>query len=303
MPPAPTPDENKRLVFRNLTKRLGKNLVLDDLSCELQGGITGILGTNGAGKTTLIRILAGLLPPDNGEVLLDNKVIDLQSRPWRDCIGYVPQSPGLYERMTVDEFLDYMLLLSGWKEREDRSKRVKETTTAFNLLAYRDIPLGHLSGGTKQRVAIAQAFVHSPSVLLLDEPTNSLDSEERNRFHNYLIGLSTHKTVLIIGHIINELYSVCSSLVILNKSRIPYHGSPDELISREKSNLREFTVTRDEYNKLLNAGVPVVGVRQHQGNELIVRCDARAEGIPGGDRVVPTLEEAYKLFLNTQRQK
>ena len=196
---------NHSLAFSGVSKRFGERVILDRVAATLETGITAILGPNGAGKTTLLRILAGLLPPDEGTFQLDNSIINTESRFWRNQIGYLPQAPGLYERMTIRDFLDYMLLLSAWKDRDTRTARISEVMEQLNLMEYSGTAIGRLSGGTRQRAAIAQALIHKPMILLLDEPTNNLDADERERFHRLLANLGEKRIVVVIGHVVNEI--------------------------------------------------------------------------------------------------
>lgn len=286
------------LRFHDVTKHYGEILVLEGVSATLSQGITGILGPNGTGKTTLIRILAGLLPADSGEFFLDDSRIHLEKQSWRERIGYLPQSPGLYGRMTVYEFLDYMLLLSAWKRRTDRRKRIEEVSTALNLHHHLDIPIGNLSGGIKQRAAIAQALIHSPDVIFLDEPTNNLDAEERQRFHEYVFGISTTKITLFIGHIVNELPSICRNVMVLRSGRIIFHDSPHKLISLADGVVRQATVTRDDFERSLKGTLRLVGAQQDEDN-VTIRFDSRQGNVEGSLLVTPTLEEAYKILLHS----
>ncbi len=288
----------KALQFQGVTKKYEKRLILDAVSGSVSTGVTGILGPNGAGKTTLIRILAGLLPFDSGEFFLDTQKIQLQSHAWRQQIGYLPQSPGLYQRMTVREYLDYMLLLSGWKERVRREARIEEIITILNIDRRLHVPLGHLSGGTKQRVAIAQALVHDPGVVFLDEPTNNLDSEERQRFHEYLSDIGKVKIIFFIGHIINELASVCGKILILDGSKILFHDSPSTLISFTNQLVKQVTLSRVEYQRSMKTSLKPLSMIQGD-NDLVIRYDSRYGDVAGSIHVAPTLEEAYKIILRS----
>jgi len=193
------------LRFDSISKSFGNTVVFDEVSATLHSGIIGILGANGAGKTTLIRILAGLLPCDIGKFYYNGERLDVGLPFWRERIGYLPQSPGLYERMTLQGFLDYMLLLSDWRIRAARKERIGEIILQLNMLHVADTPISHLSAGTRQRVAIEQALIHKPGVLFLDEPTKSLDSEERHRFHDYLQLRDDVQTFLTSNSLLDSL--------------------------------------------------------------------------------------------------
>ena len=284
------------LSFNNVTKHYGKHSVLDGVSGAVSCGITGVLGPNGSGKTTLLRILAGLLPCESGEFFLDNERIDRDARSWCRRIGYLPQSPGLYERMSVYDYLDYMLLLSGWKERGSRRMRIEEVSMALNLHNHSDVPIGNLSGGTKQRAAIAQALVHKPDVIFLDEPTNNLDSEERQRFHDYLFAVSATKITFFIGHIVNELPSLCEKILILDGGRIIFHDSPGKLVTLAHGVIRQITAPRAEFERSLQSKLRVLSV-EHNGDAVTARFDSRLKDLEGSIPVTPTLEEAYKVVL------
>jgi ABC-2 type transport system ATP-binding protein len=227
------------VVFSGVSKSFGQKIILDRVGATLETGITAILGPNGAGKTTLLRILAGLLPPDEGEFRLDNAAMNPESRFWRNQIGYLPQSPGLYERMTVTDYLDYMLLLSAWKDRATRSARISQVMEQLNLMEYAGTAIGHLSGGTRQRAAIAQALIHNPMILLLDEPTNNLDADERERFHRLLAHIGEDRVVVVIGHVVNEIAAHSRKLLVVSGGRMSFFDTPAALVALAGGVLRE----------------------------------------------------------------
>jgi ABC-2 type transport system ATP-binding protein len=288
----------KKLEALDISKRFGSTSVLDSVSLETTHGITGILGPNGCGKTTLLRTIAGLLPRDSGVLKFNGEIVNVESQMWRSLIGYLPQSPTLYERMTVGDFLDYELLLSKWRTRAGRNQRVMEILQLFNLSHAGQIPIGHLSGGTKQRVAIAQAFIHNPSVLLLDEPTNNLDTEERIRFHNQLVTNSSDLIVLYVGHSVNDVAKVCSNLLILAGTRIIFSGNPDGLLESAKGYVKEMEVSPADYRDILSDGTRILhaGLRE---TSVLLHYDGRFKDLVGGHEVDPTFEEAYQVCCNT----
>ena len=240
------------MVFSDVSKRFGQKIILDRVAATLETGITAILGPNGAGKTTLLRILAGLLPPDEGEFQLDNATMKPESRFWRNQIGYLPQAPGLYERMTVKDYLDYMLLLSAWKNRDTRRSRISQVMEQLNLVEYAGTAIGHLSGGTRQRAAIAQALIHNPMILLLDEPTNNLDADERERFHRLLGHIGEDRVVVVIGHVVNEIAAYSRKLLVVSGAQISFFDTPAALVALAGGRLRQDEVEQ-AYRLLLRS--------------------------------------------------
>lgn len=288
------------LELHTISKCFGERIVLKDASATVSSGITGLLGANGSGKTTILRIIAGLLDQDSGELFFNKEKISQKSKFWRSQIGYLPQSPALYERMTVTEYLDYMLLLSGWKQHGMRQVRIEELIHSLNLVPYKDVPLGHLSGGTRQRAAIGQAFIHNPCVLLLDEPTNNLDAEERIRFHNQLIAQSQHRVVLYVGHVVNDLALVCSKILVLAETQIQFEGEPQELVRLMQGVVKEAAFPISDSLDVARLGLRILRVGRN-AEHLTIRYDARFGDSPDGAEVIPTLEEAYQALCNSVR--
>jgi ABC-type multidrug transport system ATPase subunit len=198
--------------------------------------------------------------------------------------------------MKVYDFLDYMLLLSRWRNRE---KRINEILEKLNLKECSQIKIGNLSGGTKQRVAIAQAIIHEPQILFLDEPTNNLDSEERNRFHEYILTNSADNVIVYIGHIVNELYNICSRLLIVGDGRIQFDGTPLELLNHSENYLREIEIEKERYNDELKTKLKIFNFKQNGVNTIKIRFDGRIHDLPGSVTVKPDLDDAYRLFLNS----
>lgn len=283
--------------FNNVTKSFSENHVLRGISGSFSIGITGLLGINGAGKTTFLKILAGLLKMDDGEILFNDKKINLNSQEWKEKIGYLPQISGMYERMKIREYLEYLLLLSRWKSKTKINERIEEILNKFDLKIHQERYIGHVSGGIRQRVAIAQAFIHNPQILLLDEPINNLDPEQRLSFYNYLATISEDKIIICVSHNINSLASICSNILVLSNGEIIFYGTPDELINKTSSKLRESIIEYNDLKNLIKSGKNILGLKK-QNSFYVIRYDTRMLKIEGEKIVTPSLEESYKILLN-----
>ncbi len=214
---------------RGLTKVFGKFKAVDSIDLLIkEGEIFGLLGPNGAGKTTTLRMILGLIKPTSGWV----KVFGLDVEKYRKEIlkltGYMPQHFSLYEDLTVEENLRLYGRLYGLKGRE-LDKRIKELLREFQLLEYRRRLAGKLSGGTKQRLALAVALVHSPRLLVVDEPTAGVDPPLRRYFWEYFRRLrSEGVTILITTHYMDEAEH-CDRIALMRRGRIVARGSPMEI--------------------------------------------------------------------------
>jgi ABC-2 type transport system ATP-binding protein len=219
------------VLVEGVRKSYGGVAALDGVDLELRPGITGLLGPNGAGKTTLIRILATLLAPSAGRVLVNGwRSTDADDRvEIRRRLGYLPQDLGLYPRFTVFEFVDYLAILKELDDPADRHRRVRAALEAVELEDLAGRKLRTLSGGMRRRVGIAQAIVADPELLLLDEPTTGLDPEQRMRFRQLIAGLGTHRTVVLSTHLVEDVAAICTQVVVLWQGRVRFAGTPSEL--------------------------------------------------------------------------
>jgi len=182
----------------NMIYKAGKK-ALKDVSLQIESpSLIGLLGPNGAGKSTLMKLLVAELIPTSGEILIDGVPLLKNERKLKASLGYLPQSFGLYDELTVWQFLDYMAALKGIKNSK---KVIKEVIEKTNLTEKRKARISTLSGGQRQRVGIAQALMGNPELLIFDEPTVGLDPEERINFRNLFSKTAQDKIVLLSTHI------------------------------------------------------------------------------------------------------
>ena len=201
--------------------------VINDISLEIPKGISfGLLGANGAGKTTLIRLMVGLLKPGGGSISCLGKT---PSPANAGNVGYMPQLPSLYTELTVRQNIDFFARIYGLKERLKRFQRVDEVIKLVDLWQKRTVSVTQLSGGMRQRVSLACAIVHQPSILFLDEPTVGLDPELRVHFWEYFENLTKGGATLIISSHTMDDAAHCQKLVFMREGKIIALGSPSEL--------------------------------------------------------------------------
>ncbi|WP_165838765.1 ABC transporter ATP-binding protein [Roseicella frigidaeris] len=203
-----------------LSKAYGRHRAVDDVSFEVQDReVLGLLGPNGSGKTTILRILTGYLQPSAGTVRIDGIDVVRDGRAARARIGYVPENAPLYGHMRVNEFLDFMGRLHGLPEAALR-RGMAEARRRLALDAVAETPIGRLSRGYRQRVAIAQAVLHGPRLLILDEPTNGLDPRQVIELRGLLRDMARDCAVLVTSHILAEMERVADRVAILLDGRL-----------------------------------------------------------------------------------
>lgn len=213
-----------------LTKRFGDRNAVDDLTLTVpRAAVYGFLGPNGSGKSTTIRMLCGLILPTHGEIRVLGHEVPRDAEALKTKIGYMTQKFSLYEDLTVAENLDFMARI------HDLDGPRRKRTIATLLERYRLAPrvkqrAGTLSGGEKQRLALATALIHDPELLFLDEPTSAVDPENRRDFWEGLFDLSAAGvTILVTTHFMDEAER-CHRLAILDNGKLRAEGSPEELV-------------------------------------------------------------------------
>ena len=202
---------------------------LDNINMQMESpSLIGILGPNGAGKTTLMKLLIAGLVPTTGGILLDGKALLSQEKSLKSQLGYLPQSFGLYDELTIWQFIDYMAALKGIQDK----KYIDEALEQTSLTEHKKVRIRTLSGGQRQRVGIAQALLGNPRLLIFDEPTVGLDPEERVKFRNLFSEMARDKIVILSTHIIEDVQSICNRVLIINHGEILFDGDSASLIEK-----------------------------------------------------------------------
>ena len=261
----------------------GVNLELDSPS------LVGLLGPNGAGKSTLMKLLVAGLLPTGGAIRVDGEPLLRRERALKARLGYLPQDFGLYDELTVTQFLDYMGALKGLR---DSRAAIQSAIEEVHLEEKARAKIRTLSGGQRRRVGIAQALLGEPELLIFDEPTVGLDPEERIHFRNLFSRLAQKRLVLLSTHIIEDVQSVCSRLLVLHRGKLRFDGPPEELIRAAEGHVGTFDETGGEREEGLHITARVNTARG-------VACRAVAEMLPPYVQPAePTLEDAYLYLIS-----
>ncbi len=274
---------------QGLARRYGRRLALAgvDLAAE-PGDVLGLIGPNGAGKTTTIRILASLLRPDAGWARIAGLDVVEQVGAVRAAIGYMPELFGLYDELTVEQYLDVFARVYGFSGRARRAQ-LDAVLELVDLGAKRRDRCEGLSKGVRQRLYLARTLLHDPPVLLLDEPASGLDPQARIDLRALLGVLRAQgKTILISSHILSELEQVCSRVVVIEGGRLAYAGSIQEVRERlgGERRVRVRLVTPEDAARAAAALAPLVADPEWtltppevEGAELRLRLSASPERV------------------------
>jgi ABC-2 type transport system ATP-binding protein len=266
--------------------------VLLNLSFEIpEGAVFGYIGPNGSGKTTTIKIMTGLIRDFQGDVVIEGRSIRTGDSKICSTIGYLPQQTSLQDWRTVDQALSTFGRLSGLADGEV-NKRIKEVLEQLGISDYRRRKVGKLSGGTLQKVGMAQAMLHRPKLLVLDEPVAGLDPESRVLFKNLFRQLAREgTTVFFSSHLLSDIEDIATTIGILGKGRMRYVGSIDAL--REKVNkdreLRLETVEALDDLSWLESFTGIHRVERTTGNLFIIHVDPQAEMDDVVDGIIRTV--------------
>ncbi len=285
------------LHFENVDKSYGKNHALDHFTATLTPGIYALMGPNGSGKSTLINILTDNLKADSGEITYDGENTLKMGVKFREKLGFMPQYPGMYPNFTVEKFLWYMATLKGLK-KDEASQQIAEVLEAVELADVPNRKISALSGGMKQRLALAQAVLGDPEILILDEPTAGLDPKQRIAIRNYIAKIALEKIVLIATHVVSDVEYIAKEVIFLKKGQITDLAPAHELANKIEGKVWEITCKSEEVAKLQQI-YRVINIAQ---TETGVTLRVLSEATPEGDAktVAPTLEDYYLWVFGEQ---
>ncbi len=243
------------IVVENLTKVYGDVTVLKNISFNVNSEIYGLLGPNGSGKSTLMRIIVGITKPTSGKVVVDG--IDVIENPVKvkEIVGYVPETPTLYESLTPGELFDFVGKVRGIPKNE-LERTVSKFVRAFELEEYMDQFIGTLSFGTRQKVSVIAALLHNPKVLILDEAMNGLDAKTAKIFRELLFEFKKDRSIIFSTHILPLAELICDRIGVIYEGKIIAEGTIDELKQQAEEGTLEdvflkLTKSRDEIDEII----------------------------------------------------
>ena len=283
-----------QVTTRRLVRSYGTRRALDGVDLDLGPGVTGLLGRNGAGKTTLMRCLATDLEATGGEVRVLGRDPEraAERTEIRRRMGYQPQFPSFYPHFTVFGLLDYVAVLKELGRRRERHDEVRRAMRKVDLYDRRHSRIRRLSGGMRQRLALASALLGDPELLLLDEPTIGLDPEQRIRFRDLVSETAVRSTVLLSTHHIEDVAALCRRVLCMDGGRMIFDGTPDALVARARGRVWE------------QGSRPPEGVtswRLADGRyRVLVPEGAENPDSPTRVPVEPSLEDAYLLLTGAR---
>ncbi|WP_353948144.1 ABC transporter ATP-binding protein [Sporolactobacillus sp. Y61] len=283
------------LTLNQVTKKFGDKVAVNDMNLELNEGVYGILGANGSGKTTLMRMLATVMHPTSGQLLLDGKDIFQLDDAYRDLVGYLPQQVGLYKNFTAEKFLLYIAALKGLG-KEQAKQKVDQMLRWVGLEAHRREKVGKFSGGMKQRVGIAQALLNDPKILIVDEPTAGLDPKERIRFRNLMSSIAANRIVVLSTHIVSDLEYIAREIVIMKDGQLIKKGNPQKLLARLDGKVWLVTISDAQlafYQEQYKVGNII---RRENGIEIRVISDEKPQR--AAIVAAPNLEDLYLYYFD-----
>lgn len=246
------------IIVQNITKQYDNQLALNDVSLTInKGEIVGLLGPNGAGKSTLMKIITCFIPPTKGTISVEGYDIWEQSMEVRKRVGYLPEHNPLYLDMYVKEYLGFVGGIHHLKGQE-LNKRIDEMIEMTGLGVEMHKKIGALSKGYRQRVGLAQAMIHNPSVLILDEPTSGLDPNQLIDIRGLIRDLGNEKTVLLSTHIMQEVEALCDRVIIINKGVVVANDNIENL-TQESENVLVVEFDGKVTNEMLRN---IVGLKQ-----------------------------------------
>ncbi len=286
-----------KLSINNLSKTYRNGVkALDKVNLEIGTGMFGLLGPNGAGKSSLMRTIATIQSPDDGEIFFNDINVLEDNISLRKILGYLPQTFGVYPKMTADSLLNYFAMLKGVSRKKERKELIDKLLEITNLEDSRWKNVSGFSGGMKQRFGIAQLLINNPKLIIVDEPTAGLDPAERQRFLNVLREIGSNSTIIFSTHIVEDVKELCNNMAIMNTGRILKQIKPLDSTKELKGKIWTKIVDKDqihEFNKNLN----ILSTSFNPDNSINIRIYSESKTNKGFKKVDPSLEDVYFITL------
>jgi ABC-2 type transport system ATP-binding protein len=268
---------------RSISKFYGNKRAVENLSFTIKDGeIVGLLGLNGAGKSTILKVLGCFLVPSHGDARIGSHSVLEAPDDVRRMIGYLPDTPPLYNEMPTREYLRFVARLKNVPQDQVPS-HVDEAMRKTNLHEVAEVRLGELSHGFRQRVGIAQALVHKPRVLILDEPINGLDPIQIVEMRDMILSLKGEHTVILSSHILSEITKTCDRILVIDRGRLVAEGSEAQLRGQVNQTLEvriELESFDDKVREALRALPGVQEIKESRNNAfyLDILCSSDIRG-------------------------
>lgn len=287
---------------KNLSKNYGSTVAITNIFFTVkQGEILGLLGPNGAGKTTTMRILAGAILPSQGTAKIAGFDIYKQAMNVKKHLGYLPENPPLYPNLKVKDFLDFVARIKG-VSKSDRQSQINRVIERCQLQEYSQVLIRKLSRGYRQRVGIAQALVHNPSVIILDEPTVGLDPLQIIEMRELIKSLAGEHTVILSSHILSEVSMICDRVTIINQGRVVTTDSLNNLMLKLSSTFTYQLELEGNIAELITSLEKIPGIAQiainpqSNQNRKIIEINCLPHYEPGAEIAEVILREGIKLY-------
>lgn len=296
-----------KLIVNNISKFYGTNKALSDFTACFCPGIYALLGPNGSGKSTLINIITDNLEEDEGELLFETngiqKDIHNMGESFREQLGFMPQYPELYPNFTVEEYMWYVATLKdicesakGRTKKQHISEQITSILEAVDLCDVSNKKIKTLSGGMKQRLALAQAVLGDPSVIILDEPTAGLDPKQRISIRNYISKIALNKIVIIATHVVADIEFIANEIIMLKKGVVIDSGPPQLLTSIIDGHVWNVHVDESSISTWQQSLCVTNISRDDSNKNVILRVISEKSPADNAVAVCPTLEDYY-LYL------
>ena len=289
-----------QLSIQHISKSYKTNKALQSFTMDFEPGIYALLGPNGSGKSTLMNIITNNLTADAGEILFDGENTVEMGKRFRAKLGFMPQYPGMYPNFSVIQFLRYMAILKnvggdlrGKEKREFVEKEIGRVLSAVELSDVPNRKIAALSGGMKQRLALAQAVLGDPSVLILDEPTAGLDPKQRIVIRNYISRIALNKIVIIATHVVSDIEYIAKDVIMLKKGVIVDHGTPGALAAKIHGTVWSLHAKDAEIASLSEKFRIVSMIKNETSDGVTLRILSEIKPCENAVLLEPSLEDYY----------